>query len=57
MRHQLFNVLYVLAMAATTVTVDVLFLRDHLWARLGTNVAIVAVFGAVYVLFLRQTLR
>ncbi len=57
MRHQLFNVLYVLAMAATIVTVDVLFLRDHLWARLGTNVAIVAVFGAVYVLFLRQTLR
>lgn len=56
MRHQLFNVLYVLAMAATIITVDVL-LRHHFWARLGTNIAIVAVFGAVHVVFLRQTLR
>jgi hypothetical protein len=47
-------VLYVLAMVAIIVSVDVLFLRHLFWPRLITNVGIVLVFGAVYFLFLKQ---
>lgn len=47
-------VLYVLAMVVVIVGVDFLFLRDRFWERLAANVAIVVVFGAVYLLFLRR---
>jgi hypothetical protein len=47
-------VLYVLALAAVVVSVDVLFLRGRTWERLGVNVGIVLVFGAVYLLFLKR---
>jgi len=47
-------VLYVLAMVAVIVGVDVLFFRHHLWARLMVNVGIVLVFGAVYLRFLKR---
>lgn len=40
--------LSVLVMAAIIVTVDVLFLRHHVWLRLLVNVGIVLVFAAVY---------
>ena len=46
-------VLYVLAMVAIVVCVDVLFLRHQLWLRLITNVGIVLVFGAFYFRFLK----
>jgi hypothetical protein len=46
--------LYVIAMVAVIVGVDVLFLRHHLLARLISNVAIVVVFAAVYLLFVRR---
>jgi hypothetical protein len=46
-------VLYVLAMVAVVVGVDVAFLQHHFWARLIVNIAIVAAFGAVYIVFLR----
>ncbi len=46
--------LYVLAMVAVIVGADVLFLRHHLLARLISNVAIVVVFAAAYLLFLRR---
>jgi hypothetical protein len=46
--------LYVLAMVAVIVGVDVLFLRQHVLARLISNVAIVLVFGVAYLLFLRR---
>ena len=46
--------LYVLAMVVTIVGVDVLFFRGQFWERLAANVAIVVVFGAVYLLFLRR---
>ena len=46
--------LYVLAMVAIVVGVDVLFLRHQFWPRLITNVCIVAAFGAFYVGFLRH---
>jgi hypothetical protein len=47
-------VLYVLAMVAVVVGVDVLFLRHHLWLRLTVNIAIVLVFGAFYLWFIKR---
>ena len=46
--------LYVLAMVAVVIVVDVLFFRHHFWARLIVNVGIVLVFAAVYLRFLRR---
>ncbi len=46
-------VLYVLSMVALIVVVDILFFRDHLWARLMVNVGIVLIFGACYFRFLK----
>ena len=46
--------LYVLAMVAVVVGVDVLFLRHHFWARLIVNVGIVLVFAAFYLWFLKR---
>jgi hypothetical protein len=47
-------VLYVLALIAVVVGVDVLFFRHHTWARLIVNVGIVLVFGAFYLRFLKH---
>ncbi len=47
-------VLLVVAMVAVIVVVDVLFLRDRLWLRLGINVGIVALAALIYATFLRQ---
>jgi hypothetical protein len=47
-------VLCVVAMVAIVVGVDVLFLRHQFWPRLIANVGIVAVFAAVYFLFLKR---
>ena len=47
-------VLYVLAMVAIIVGVDILFFRHHLWARLSVNVGIVLVFLAFYWRFLKR---
>jgi hypothetical protein len=46
--------LYVVAMAAVVVGVDLLFFRGHLWERLAVNVGIVLVFGGFYFRFLRH---
>ena len=46
--------LYVLALIAVVVGVDVLFFRHHFWARLLVNVGIVLVFGAFYLRFLKR---
>jgi hypothetical protein len=44
-----FKVLYLLAMVAIVVGVDLLFLRHHFWAlRLAVNAGIVVVFLVVY---------
>jgi hypothetical protein len=48
-------VLYVLAMIAVVVGVDVLFLRHQFWPRLIVNVGIVVVFGAFYFWFLKRS--
>lgn len=47
-------VLYVLAMAAVVVGVDILFFRHHFWERLTVNVGIVLVFAAFYFRFLKR---
>jgi hypothetical protein len=49
-------VLYVLAMVAIVVGVDVLFFRHQFWPRLIVNVGIVLVFGAFYLWFLKRHL-
>jgi hypothetical protein len=46
--------LYVLAMAALVVGVDVLIFRNHFWQRLTANVGIVLVFAAFYFRFLQH---
>ena len=46
--------LYVLALVAVVVGVDILFFRHHFWERLIANVGIVVVFGAVYLRFLKR---
>ena len=47
-------VLYVLALIAVVVGVDVLFFRHYLWERLIVNIGIVLVFAAVYLRFLKR---
>jgi hypothetical protein len=46
--------LYVVAIAAVVVGLDVLFFRSHFWERLAANVGIVLVFVVVYVRFVRH---
>lgn len=46
--------LYVVAMAAVVVGVDVLFFRNHFWERLAVNVGIVLVFVAFYFRFVHR---
>jgi hypothetical protein len=54
MGRQAAVVLYVLALIAVVVGVDVLFFRDRFWERLMVNVGIVLVFGAFYLRFLQR---
>jgi hypothetical protein len=54
MGKQAVIVIYVLAMVAVVVGVDVLFFRHQFWARLISNVGIVLVFGAFYLRFLKR---
>ena len=54
MGRQAAVVLYVLALVAVVVGVDVLFFRNHVWERLIVNVGIVLVFGAFYLRFLKR---
>jgi hypothetical protein len=53
MGRQVAVVLYVVAMAAVIVGVDLLFFRNRFWERLIVNVGIVLVFAAFYLRFLR----
>jgi hypothetical protein len=47
-------VVYVLALVALVVGVDVLFFRNRFWERLMVNVGIVLVFGAFYLRFVKR---
>jgi type IV secretory pathway VirB2 component (pilin) len=46
--------LYVVAMVAVIVGVDLVFFRNRFWERLTVNIGIVLVFAAFYFRFLRQ---
>jgi len=48
------GVLYVLAMVAVVVGVDILFFQGHFWERLVANVGIVLLFVVFYFRFLRH---
>ncbi|HVZ88480.1 MAG TPA: hypothetical protein VHG72_16025 [Polyangia bacterium] len=54
MGRQAGAVLYVLAMVAIVVGVDVTFFRTRFWERLLANVGIVLVFAAFYLRFLKR---
>lgn len=47
-------VLYVMAMVAVIVRVDLAFFRNRFWERLIVNIGIVLVFVAFYLRFLRR---
>jgi type IV secretory pathway VirB2 component (pilin) len=47
-------VLYVVALIAVVVGVDILFFRHRFWQRLMVNIGIVLVFGAFYLRFLKH---
>ena len=55
MGSQAIIVIYVLAMAALIIGVDFAFLRGLFWQRLLVNLAIVLVFGAFYLVFIRHS--
>lgn len=48
------SVLYLAALIAVVVGVDVLFFKNRFWPRLMVNVGIVLVFGAFYLRFLNR---
>jgi hypothetical protein len=54
MGRQAAVVLYVLAMVAVVVGLDVLFFRHLFWERLIVNVGIVLVFAGFYLRFLKR---
>jgi protein-S-isoprenylcysteine O-methyltransferase Ste14 len=54
MGRQAAVVVYVLALVAVVVGVDVLFFRNQFWPRLAVNVGIVLVFVAFYFRFLKR---
>ena len=54
MGRQAVVVLYVLALVAVVVGVDVLFFRHHFWERLIVNVGIALVFAAFFWRFLKR---
>ena len=48
-------VILLVVMIVLIVGLDVLFLRDRFGLRLAVNIAIVLVFGAIYLAFLRHS--
>ena len=55
MGRQAATVLYVFALIAIVVGVDILFFRHHFWERLAVNVGIVLIFVAFYYRFLKRS--
>lgn len=47
-------VIYVLAMVATVVTIDIIFFRYRFRERLIANIGIVLVYAALYLAFLKN---
>lgn len=48
-------VIYIVAMIAAIVSVDVFVFRNRSWERLIANIGIVVVFAAFYLRFLKNT--
>jgi hypothetical protein len=57
MRERPVVVVYVLAMVAVVVGVDILFFKGRFWERLIVNVGIVLVFAAFYLVKTRPNIR
>jgi hypothetical protein len=55
MGRQVAVALYVVAMAAVIVGLDVAFFRNRFWERLIANIGVVLVFAAFYLRFLRHS--
>ncbi|NKQ56650.1 hypothetical protein HFP15_27620 [Amycolatopsis sp. K13G38] len=55
MGRQAAVVLYVIALVAVIVGVDILFFRNLFWERLLVNIGIVLVFAAFYLRFLKPS--
>jgi hypothetical protein len=55
MGRQVAVALYVLAMIAAIVGLDLLFFRNRFWERLMVNIGIVLVFAAFYLRFLKPS--
>jgi len=53
MDRRVLTVLFILAMIAVIVGVDVAFFRNRFWERLFSNIGIVLLFAAFYWRFLR----
>jgi hypothetical protein len=53
--RQVAVVLYVLALVAVVVGVDILFFKHHFWERLMVNIGIVLVFAAFGLRFLKRS--
>jgi hypothetical protein len=54
MRRRAAIALYVLALVAVVVGADILFFKHQFWERLIANIAIVVVFVAFYLRFLKR---
>ena len=54
MRRNMSAMLYVAAMIAVIVGVDLLFFKNRFWERLIVNIGIVLVFAASYFRFLKN---
>jgi hypothetical protein len=54
MSRQVADALYVAAMIAVIVGVDIAFFRNQFWQRLIVNIGIVLIFAAFYFRFLRH---
>jgi hypothetical protein len=53
MIKNIFVVLYIVALIAVVVSLDLLFFRNRFWERLMVNIGIVLVFAAFYLRFLK----
>jgi hypothetical protein len=55
MSRQVAVALYVVAIVAVIVGVDIVFFRDRFWERLIANIGIVLMFAAFYLRYLRHS--
>jgi len=54
MSNKALTIIYILAMVATVVAVDVLFFRHRFWERLMANIGIVLTYMSFYLAFIKN---